>query len=145
MEMSCPFPQLCRVPIPPQRGQPDLGGTTLQSLSPCLGSPPWAAGFGGTHTVVEGVASHTRKRSQRGSGGPVTAVGSCGGSARAGEQQGGRQESTGGPYRGVGGRGRGLGVTFKDDLSPGSLQRLHSLIVGGIAEIDAVNSEDGVA
>lgn len=104
----------------------------------------------GVHTRaragVGGVASHTRKRDPR-------EVRQSGDSGRegwwepvtAGELQGGGKESTRGPYRGLGGRGRGLGVTFKDDLPPGSLQRLHSLIVGGIAEIDAVNSEDGVA
>lgn len=139
------FPPAVQGPHPATEGTARPGGDDTPVAVPVPGEPTVGCGFWGyTHCGGGSGVPHPEKVPE-GVGGPVTAVGSCGGSARAGEQQGGRQESTGGPYRGVGGRGRGLGVTFKDDLSPGSLQRLHSLIVGGIAEIDAVNSEDGVA
>lgn len=59
-------------------------------------------------------------------------------------QRGHPPEERGREYRGRY-RGRGLGVTFQDNLPPGSLQRLDGLIVGGISEIDAVNGENSVA
>lgn len=141
----------CPVLVPSCQGSPSCHG----GKSPNEGAHPspcpraWVGGSRGTHTRQDWGAGSGVPYPQKGpKGGPGS-----GDSGRevwwepvtAGEHQGGGQESTRGPYRGFGGRGRGLGVTFKDDLPPGSLQRLHSLIVGGIAEIDAVNSEDGVA
>lgn len=146
VETACPCPQMGGV----SRSAPGREGTPL-SLSPSQAGPcqdPVLGLGGGTHAPCPGWGEWgpaSRKGPKGGfrepgdsgrgvSGDPVTGRGGAPGRGkREGGSTGGRDQSWCG------------GVTFEDDLPPGSLQRLDGLVVGGIPEIDAVNGEDGVA